>query len=90
VGALAAGHLGPTGATGPGGSGPTGPTGPQGDKGATGATGPAGEGGGLPDVMTGVWAVDGEVGVEEGETPMQASISYMQEIEPAPDLVYVF
>jgi Collagen triple helix repeat (20 copies) len=48
-----------------------------------------GGGGGLPSVLTGVWSVDGELGVEEGEVPIQASLSYLQSVSPAPDLVYV-
>ena len=101
------GATGPDGSTGPdGGTGPEGPTGaegltgpegpqgpPGGATGATGATGPAGEGGGLPDVLTGVWSANGEIGDEElgatGEVPIQAAISYISKVEPAPDLAYV-
>jgi hypothetical protein len=92
------GPVGPTGATGStGAEGLTGPQGPPGGAtGATGATGPAGEGGGFPDVLTGVWAVDGEIGWDEeaeegtnGENPLQDSISYLAPIEPAPEVVYL-
>jgi collagen triple helix repeat protein len=84
------GPVGPTGPTGPEGAGTTGPTGPGGP---TGPTGPTGEGG-LPPVLIGTWSVDGEVGEEEkgatGEVPRQASISYLEKIEPSPDVVYIF
>jgi Collagen triple helix repeat (20 copies) len=94
------GPQGPTGPEGTGATGPTGPTGPAGGPvgptGPTGPEGPAGEGGGLPDVLTGVWSVDGELGFAEGTTkvseepiPLQVSISYLKKVEPAPDLVYV-
>ncbi|HWM55683.1 MAG TPA: hypothetical protein VNO20_09875 [Solirubrobacterales bacterium] len=61
--------------------GATGPTGPE---------GPPGEGGGLPNVLTGVWSADGERGEDEGGTPIQASISYLSTVEPPPDLAYIF
>lgn len=90
------GPQGPTGPTGPAGTGATGPIGPQGPTGPsggptgpTGPEGPPGEGGGLPDTLTGVWTVDGEVGEAEGAVKPQVSISYLAAIEPAPDLVYV-
>lgn len=95
------GPQGPVGATGP--AGPAGPEGPTGPKGATGPSGgptgptgpegPPGEGGGLPSTLTGVWSADGEVGDEElgasGEIPIQASISYLAKVEPAPEVVYI-
>lgn len=90
------GPAGPTGAKGPtgdagakgltGAKGPTGaPGGATGSKGATGATGP---GGGLETPIVGTWSANGEAGAEEGKIPLQASISFVKSISPAPDLVY--
>jgi hypothetical protein len=93
------GVQGPTGAVGPtGAEGLTGPEGPTGAKGptggatgstgATGATGPGGGGGGLTYPLTGVWSADREEGAGDGDTPVLTEISYLQEISPAPEMLY--
>ncbi|HWM53876.1 MAG TPA: hypothetical protein VNO20_00595 [Solirubrobacterales bacterium] len=44
-------------------------------------------------MLTGVWSVNGELGEEEagadGTIPLQAAISFLSKVEPAPELVYL-
>ena len=53
----------------------------------------AAAGGGPTFPLTGVWSANGELGEEEegatGEVPIQASISYLQALSTAPEIVYV-